>query len=117
MIFCTGCGKQIHETAPACPHCGKPQQAVGGLHREKSDAKAGGTWAGVASLVLGIVCVLAMFDDSSWDSDTVAGLAMFSVIGLVLGVMAFKISQKGRGVAIAGIVMASIGLLSAIGQS
>jgi len=42
---------------------------------------------------------------------------MFSVIGLVLGVVALNISRKGRGVAIAGIVMASIGLLSAIGQS
>lgn len=25
MIFCRGCGKQIHETAPKCPHCGAVQ--------------------------------------------------------------------------------------------
>jgi hypothetical protein len=25
MVFCRGCGKQIHETAPACPGCGAPQ--------------------------------------------------------------------------------------------
>jgi hypothetical protein len=25
MVFCRGCGKQIHETAPACPSCGAPQ--------------------------------------------------------------------------------------------
>ena len=25
MVFCRGCGKQIHETAPACPICGAPQ--------------------------------------------------------------------------------------------
>ena len=25
MIFCRGCGKEIHESAPACPHCGAPQ--------------------------------------------------------------------------------------------
>lgn len=25
MIHCRGCGKQIHETAPSCPHCGAPQ--------------------------------------------------------------------------------------------
>ena len=82
-LYCTGCGKQIHETAPACPHCGKPQLAVASLHRDMSDTKAGSTWVGVASLIVGIVCVLAMFDDSSWDCDTVAGLAMFSIIGLV----------------------------------
>ena len=26
MIFCRGCGKEIHETATACPHCGKPMK-------------------------------------------------------------------------------------------
>lgn len=26
MIFCRGCGKPIHESAPICPHCGAPQQ-------------------------------------------------------------------------------------------
>lgn len=25
MVFCRGCGKEIHETAWACPHCGAPQ--------------------------------------------------------------------------------------------
>lgn len=30
MVFCQGCGKQIHESAPTCPHCGAPQQAVVG---------------------------------------------------------------------------------------
>jgi uncharacterized membrane protein YhaH (DUF805 family) len=25
MVFCHGCAKQIHKTAPACPGCGAPQ--------------------------------------------------------------------------------------------
>ena len=25
MVFCRGCAKEIHETAPACPHCGCQQ--------------------------------------------------------------------------------------------
>ena len=25
MVFCRGCGKEIHESAPTCPHCGAPQ--------------------------------------------------------------------------------------------
>ncbi|MET3116048.1 uncharacterized membrane protein YhaH (DUF805 family) [Undibacterium sp. GrIS 1.8] len=25
MVFCRGCGKEIHETAPTCPHCGASQ--------------------------------------------------------------------------------------------
>jgi len=28
MVFCRGCGKEIHETAPACPHCGALQSVV-----------------------------------------------------------------------------------------
>lgn len=25
MVFCRGCGREIHDSAPACPHCGAPQ--------------------------------------------------------------------------------------------
>lgn len=28
MVFCRGCGKEIHETAVACPHCGCQQVAA-----------------------------------------------------------------------------------------
>lgn len=28
MVFCRGCGKEIHDTANACPHCGAPQGIV-----------------------------------------------------------------------------------------
>ncbi len=28
MVFCRGCGKEIHESAPLCPQCGAPQGAV-----------------------------------------------------------------------------------------
>jgi len=27
MVYCRACGKQLHETAPTCPHCGAPQFA------------------------------------------------------------------------------------------
>lgn len=25
MVFCRGCAKEIHDTAPTCPSCGAPQ--------------------------------------------------------------------------------------------
>lgn len=28
MVFCTGCAKEIHETAPSCPGCGAPQHSA-----------------------------------------------------------------------------------------
>ena len=29
MKFCTGCGKEIHDSASSCPHCGAPQGGSG----------------------------------------------------------------------------------------
>ena len=29
MVNCQGCGKEIHETAVACPNCGAPHIAAG----------------------------------------------------------------------------------------
>lgn len=28
MVFCRGCGKEIHQTAQTCPFCGAPQGSV-----------------------------------------------------------------------------------------
>lgn len=39
MIFCRGCGKEIHETAIACPHCGAPQsKSSAGFGKKQSTA-------------------------------------------------------------------------------
>lgn len=29
IVFCRGCGKEIHETAIVCPNCGAPQKTTG----------------------------------------------------------------------------------------
>lgn len=29
MAYCRGCGKQLHDTASFCPHCGAPQATTG----------------------------------------------------------------------------------------
>lgn len=31
MVFCRACGQSLHDTAPACPHCGAPQKLSGGF--------------------------------------------------------------------------------------
>lgn len=35
MVFCRGCGKEIHETAPNCPHCGAPQTGANGASSKR----------------------------------------------------------------------------------
>jgi ribosomal protein L37E len=39
MVHCRGCGKQIHESAPTCPHCGAPQAAVQSAHSAAASDK------------------------------------------------------------------------------
>ena len=46
MVFCRGCGKEIHETAPTCPHCGAVQRVGNPLGKSK-------VTAGVLALLLG----------------------------------------------------------------
>ena len=33
LIFCRGCGKEVHSSAVACPHCGAQQRAAGSKSR------------------------------------------------------------------------------------
>jgi len=33
MVFCRGCGKEIHETARSCPHCGATNSVPGSKNR------------------------------------------------------------------------------------
>lgn len=111
MIFCRGCGKELHETAISCPHCGAPQ-----IVPTQSVQKPSGTlWLPVPSLVLGIIVVLALFDDSPWDSSQYAAAFFFSVSAIVLGIIGTATQERGRGMSITGIVLGTIGLLGIIG--
>lgn len=116
MIFCAGCGKQLHETARACPHCGKPQAVAAHAAGIVGVATPSGPlWAAITSLVLGVICALALLDDSEWDEDTVYGLILFSIIGLVFGIVGLNIGKRGRGMAVAGIVTSAVGFLCGLG--
>lgn len=119
MIFCTGCGKQIHETAPFCPHCGKPQATAVPVHPAHAGVNADPLWAAITSLVLGVLCALAGFDDadSAWHDETIIGLALFSVVGFVMGIVSLNISKRGKSMAIAGMVMSGLGILLCIGEA
>ena len=38
IIFCHGCGKEIHDTAKSCPHCGATQRKSKGGGKSKTSA-------------------------------------------------------------------------------
>lgn len=106
-MFCRGCGQQIHETAVACPHCGAIQQL--------GTRKEGTLWFPVPSLITGVICVLALFDESSaWDKETNLGLGIFATIAIVLGGLGIIKQARGRGMSISGVVFGVIGLLGLV---
>ncbi|MGB9090663.1 MAG: DUF4190 domain-containing protein [Pseudomonas farsensis] len=113
MVYCRGCAKQLHESAPTCPQCGAPQFATS----NPGPASGGSAWLAIVSLCLGILCTLALFDDSEWDMDTMAGLGLFAGTGLIMGIISINQKKPGNGMAIAGVVMAVISLLCLIGLS
>lgn len=46
MVFCRACGKELHETAPTCPHCGAVQliQKVKGQDSAYDSSNNGGSF-------------------------------------------------------------------------
>ncbi|MGE7994191.1 DUF4190 domain-containing protein [Pseudomonas sp. NPDC089554] len=112
MVFCRGCAHQLHESAHTCPQCGAPQFA------QSPDTQSTGgqtPWLGITSLILGIICVLSLFDDSEWDSETLLGLSFFASVSLITGTISISQKKTGNGLAIAGVVMSGVALLCFIG--
>lgn len=98
MVFCTGCGKELHETAPFCPRCGKPHKPPFAARTADVQGETQPLWAAIASLVLGVICMLVLLDDSAWDRDTIVGLGMFAGFGFLFGVVSLSISRKGKAI-------------------
>lgn len=114
MAFCRYCGREMHETASACPQCGAVQQSE---TPRGASASSDSAWMAIVGMILGIVCVVSLFDDSRWDRDTVMGLGLFAVTGLTLGCISISKQRRGKRMSIAGIVLSSLALLAFIGMS
>lgn len=114
MIFCTACGKQIHETAPTCPGCGAVQGAVPAT--AGAQASPAGLWMSITSLVLGVFCLLCTFDDSGWDRDEVAGFLLVLIASVALAALSIGQKKAGRRMAIAGVVLSAIALVVFLGS-
>lgn len=85
MVFCRGCGKEIHETAPTCPHCGAPQGR--GIETSKDSAIPDGIkgWSWGAFLLNWIWAI----GNKTW-------IGLFAIIPYVGLIMAIVLGFKGR---------------------
>lgn len=119
MAFCKFCGKEIHISALTCPHCGGVQHssitvASSGQAGHSDDGKLS---MPITSLVVGIVSLCTLFDDSPWDKETIAGVGVFAIISLVLGCVSINKQRAGRRMAIAGVGLSSLTLLALLSLS
>jgi len=53
MVFCRGCGKEIHDSAPVCPHCGAPQTTAAPSSSTQPQSLKSQTVAGLLCAFLG----------------------------------------------------------------
>lgn len=109
-MFCKNCGKQIPEGQTVCPGCGaqnaqpsysQPQQQIivnAGNNKTNGMATAGFTLA-LIGCFFSIAFILQLL-----------GL-IFSIVGLV---KSGQLEGKGRGMAIAGLVLSILGFIPAI---
>jgi hypothetical protein len=67
-------------------------------------------------MIIGIIVTLSLFDNSKWDSDQINGGVAFCIAGLTLGIVSLSRQRKGKGMAVAGVILSSLGLLGLLGR-
>lgn len=96
-VYCSSCGKTIKKDALMCPFCGVQQ---GTNLQLKKDNKG----AAVASLVLGLVGLIAWLFP-------LAGFPV-TIVGLIMGIVGQKSTK--RGMATAGVIISMVGFIATI---
>lgn len=110
MVFCRGCGKEIHETAAMCPHCG---------YHYSSDIIVGGNksiWMAIVSSVLALLVFLNWFDVDNWDKDIVVGAWLFVVVSITLSAISLSRNHGGRIFNYISLVVSGITILLLFGK-
>ncbi|MDR3481015.1 MAG: hypothetical protein P4L91_09905 [Burkholderiaceae bacterium] len=80
MVYCRGCGKQIHETAPTCPECGAPQHIVQHYSQTSGNAQS---YDADANLVRQIADYERI---SGWLWIVLGVIQVISIVGVLAGV-------------------------------
>ncbi len=83
MVFCRGCGKEIHETAPSCPQCGALQSIKSSADAPIPDGIKGWSWGAFL-----LNWIWAIFNRTWWGL-----LALIPYVGFVVAIW---LGFKGR---------------------
>lgn len=85
MVFCRGCGKEIHETAPSCPHCGAVQGTASNNAKTEHIPEGVKGWSWGAFLLNWIWAI----GNKTW----IGLLALVPYVGFIMAVV---LGFKGR---------------------
>ncbi|MDF7826625.1 zinc ribbon domain-containing protein [Pontiellaceae bacterium B12227] len=106
MVFCRCCGKEIHETALTCPHCGGSQN----LSSQK--VGDGVLWVPLTSLILSILCFSSLLTETEYEADVYLGGIAIALSSIVMGIISLKNQKREKAMAITAIVLSSIAVLT-----
>lgn len=109
MVYCRGCGKELHESAPTCPHCGFVQAV-------KETIAKGSSWMAITAFVMAVLCFLNWFNLPDWNSDMEAGLWLFTIVSVVLGSISLQQQRRHKVLSIISVVVAGLTMLILIGR-
>lgn len=111
MVFCRGCSKEIHETAPSCPQCGALQTVV-----TKSNEESG--WMGIVSAIFASLAFLGSVGvEGAHDRDAILGVSILGLGSLILGAISLHQRKPLKTLTIVAITFAALGLLILFGNS
>ncbi|MCO4856048.1 hydrogenase maturation nickel metallochaperone HypA [Herbaspirillum sp. WGmk3] len=109
MVFCRGCGKEIHDTAPLCPHCGAPQT-------QATSTTSGSLWLAITSIVSAIFAAICAIQVNSFDHDQLVGGCAIALLALAAGAINLQQKKPGKGISVTAIVLAALSFLILIGS-
>src|SRR5450830_1789575 len=107
MVYCRGCGKEIHPEAPHCPHCGAPQA---------NSKTSRPHWMSITAVIVGGLAFLASFDFNPRDKDQIVGIVLFGVVSIVLASIPLYQKKPGQTLSVIALVLACLGLLICFGK-
>jgi len=109
--ICPFCGEEIKAIAKKCRHCKSNLETIS-VNQAKIEEQGGMIGFAVTSLIFGILGLCAAIDAHPRISDTEAGtIFLCFIINLIFGIMALVQKRDGKGMAIAGIVLAILSVL------
>jgi hypothetical protein len=109
MVFCRGCGKEIHNSAPLCPHCGAPQIQAAGV-------TSGPLWLAIVSIVLAVLAAICAVQVNSFDRDQLVGGSAIALVALAAGAINLQQKKPGKGISVTAVIVSAVSFFILIGS-